>query len=129
MRRVSRGASDDVHRAGPEARVQHLHQHELFGLGDPGCGWRRGDTADGQSLDQQIEKSSPTLGRTAVYTSYVLGREMFADDRKSRLSRLPAYLAVHMVSRGNAPRSKTGSILLATRHPVREIASLSLVPH
>ncbi|ORY22440.1 ubiquitin C-terminal hydrolase [Naematelia encephala] len=37
------------------------------------------------SLDQQIEKTSPTLGRTATYS------------QKSRLSRLPQILAVHMV--------------------------------
>ncbi|KAH9943858.1 cysteine proteinase [Amylocystis lapponica] len=37
------------------------------------------------ALDGKIEKNSPTLGRTAVYSS------------KSRLSRLPAYLTVHMM--------------------------------
>ncbi|EFI26871.1 ubiquitin carboxyl-terminal hydrolase 6 [Coprinopsis cinerea okayama7 len=37
------------------------------------------------SLDQKIEKNSPSLGRQAVYT------------QKSRLSRLPTYLTVHMV--------------------------------
>lgn len=37
------------------------------------------------SLDQQIEKTSPNLGRIATY------------QRQSRLSRLPAYLVVHMV--------------------------------
>lgn len=38
-----------------------------------------------QSLDQKIEKDSPSLGRSAVYT------------QTSRLARLPSYLAVHMV--------------------------------
>ncbi|KXN85247.1 Ubiquitin carboxyl-terminal hydrolase 6 [Leucoagaricus sp. SymC.cos] len=37
------------------------------------------------SLDQKIEKNSPSLGRQAVYS------------QKSRLSRLPSYLSVHMV--------------------------------
>ncbi|KZT50946.1 cysteine proteinase [Calocera cornea HHB12733] len=37
------------------------------------------------SLDQKITKNSPTLGREAVYTE------------KSRVSRLPEYLTVHMV--------------------------------
>ncbi|EIM84385.1 cysteine proteinase [Stereum hirsutum FP-91666 SS1] len=37
------------------------------------------------ALDQKIEKRSPTLNREAVYS------------QKSRLARLPAYLAVHMV--------------------------------
>ncbi|GBE86944.1 Ubiquitin carboxyl-terminal hydrolase 6 [Sparassis crispa] len=37
------------------------------------------------ALDGKIEKTSPSLGREAVYSS------------KSRLSRLPAYLTVHMV--------------------------------
>ncbi|RDX47629.1 cysteine proteinase [Lentinus brumalis] len=38
-----------------------------------------------EALDGKIEKQSPTLGREAVYTS------------TQRLSRLPAYLTVHMV--------------------------------
>ena len=38
-----------------------------------------------QSLETQVEKYSPTLGRNALYT------------QKSRLTRLPGYLAVHMV--------------------------------
>jgi ubiquitin carboxyl-terminal hydrolase 14 len=38
-----------------------------------------------QSLDQKVDKTSPSLGRSAVYT------------QTSRLSRLPAYLTVHMV--------------------------------
>lgn len=38
-----------------------------------------------QSLDSQVEKYSPTLGRNASYT------------QKSRLTRLPGYLTVHMV--------------------------------
>lgn len=38
-----------------------------------------------QSLDSKIEKTSPTLGREATYSS------------TSRLSRLPSYLTVHMV--------------------------------
>ncbi|EIN05233.1 cysteine proteinase [Punctularia strigosozonata HHB-11173 SS5] len=37
------------------------------------------------ALDQKIEKRSPSLGREAVY------------NQKSRLQRLPTYLAVHMV--------------------------------
>lgn len=37
------------------------------------------------SLDQKIEKTSPSLGRSAVYT------------QKSRLSRLPGVLTVHLV--------------------------------
>ncbi|RDB23339.1 Ubiquitin carboxyl-terminal hydrolase 6 [Hypsizygus marmoreus] len=37
------------------------------------------------SLDQKVEKRSPSLGREAVYT------------QKSRLTRLPGYLVVHMV--------------------------------
>ncbi|KAG5641931.1 hypothetical protein DXG03_003957 [Asterophora parasitica] len=37
------------------------------------------------SLDQKVEKRSPTLGREAIYT------------QKSRLTRLPGYLVVHMV--------------------------------
>ncbi|KAF5376058.1 hypothetical protein D9615_007696 [Tricholomella constricta] len=37
------------------------------------------------SLDQKVEKRSPTLGREAVYS------------QKSRLTRLPGYLVVHMV--------------------------------
>ena len=37
------------------------------------------------SLDQKIEKFSPTLNRQAVYT------------QKSRLSRIPTNLTVHMV--------------------------------
>ncbi|PCH43146.1 cysteine proteinase [Wolfiporia cocos MD-104 SS10] len=37
------------------------------------------------ALDQKIEKTSPTLGRDATYSA------------SSRLSRLPTYLAVHMV--------------------------------
>lgn len=37
------------------------------------------------SFDQKIEKNSPSLGRTAVYT------------QKSRLSRLPTNLTIHMV--------------------------------
>lgn len=37
------------------------------------------------SLDQKLEKNSPSLGRSAVYT------------QKSRLSRLPWYLSIHMV--------------------------------
>jgi ubiquitin carboxyl-terminal hydrolase 14 len=38
-----------------------------------------------QSLDQKVDKLSPSLGREAVYTQH------------SRLTRLPAYLTVHMV--------------------------------
>ncbi|GLB44135.1 putative peptidase C19 family protein [Lyophyllum shimeji] len=38
-----------------------------------------------KSLDQKVEKRSPTLGRDAVYT------------QKSRMTRLPGYLMVHMV--------------------------------
>ncbi|KAG8838308.1 deubiquitinating enzyme [Serendipita sp. 400] len=38
-----------------------------------------------ESLDQKIEKHSPTLGRTATYS------------QKSRISRLPSNLIVHMV--------------------------------
>ena len=38
-----------------------------------------------QSLDQKVEKTSPTLGRQAVYS------------QKSRITRLPGYLVVHMV--------------------------------
>lgn len=38
-----------------------------------------------QSLDQQIEKNSPSLRRSAVYSE------------QSRLSRLPAYLTVQLV--------------------------------
>ncbi|EGO03001.1 hypothetical protein SERLA73DRAFT_176488 [Serpula lacrymans var. lacrymans S7.3] len=37
------------------------------------------------ALDQKVEKNSPSLGREAVYS------------QKSRLSRLPSYLTVHMV--------------------------------
>ncbi|KAA1474156.1 cysteine proteinase [Dentipellis sp. KUC8613] len=37
------------------------------------------------ALDQKVEKQSPSLGRQAVYT------------QRSRLERLPQYLAVHMV--------------------------------
>ncbi|KAF8064043.1 hypothetical protein FPV67DRAFT_199304 [Lyophyllum atratum] len=37
------------------------------------------------SLDQKVEKRSPTLGREAVYT------------QKSRMTRMPGYLLVHMV--------------------------------
>ncbi|TFK48273.1 cysteine proteinase [Heliocybe sulcata] len=37
------------------------------------------------ALTQEVEKTSPTLGRSAVYT------------QTSRVSRLPAYLTVHMV--------------------------------
>jgi ubiquitin carboxyl-terminal hydrolase 14 len=37
------------------------------------------------SLDQKVEKTSPSLGREAVYS------------QKSRLTRLPTYLTVHMV--------------------------------
>ncbi|KAG5653925.1 hypothetical protein H0H81_009282 [Sphagnurus paluster] len=37
------------------------------------------------SLDQKVEKRSPTLGREALYT------------QKSRMTRLPGYLVVHMV--------------------------------
>ncbi|KAG6866310.1 hypothetical protein C0991_005777 [Blastosporella zonata] len=37
------------------------------------------------SLDQKVEKRSPTLGREAVYSE------------KSRMTRLPGYLVVHMV--------------------------------
>ncbi|KAF9450746.1 cysteine proteinase [Macrolepiota fuliginosa MF-IS2] len=37
------------------------------------------------SLDQKLEKNSPSLGRQAVYS------------QKSRMSRLPSYLMVHMV--------------------------------
>lgn len=38
-----------------------------------------------QTLDQKIEKDSPSLGRSAVYS------------QKSRISRLPSTLLVHMV--------------------------------
>ncbi|KAG5338160.1 hypothetical protein C0989_008146, partial [Termitomyces sp. Mn162] len=38
-----------------------------------------------QSLDQKVEKRSPSLGRDAVYS------------QKSRLTRLPGYLVIHMV--------------------------------
>jgi ubiquitin carboxyl-terminal hydrolase 14 len=38
-----------------------------------------------KSLDQKIEKNSPSLGRSAIYS------------QKSRLTRLPTYLTVHMV--------------------------------
>ena len=38
-----------------------------------------------QSLDTKVEKNSPTLGRQAIYS------------QKSRLTRLPGYLTVHMV--------------------------------
>jgi hypothetical protein len=38
-----------------------------------------------QALNQTVVKQSPTLGREATYNS------------KSRLSRLPSYLAIHMV--------------------------------
>ncbi|KAF2857610.1 cysteine proteinase [Piedraia hortae CBS 480.64] len=37
------------------------------------------------ALDETLEKESPTLGRTATYT------------RKSRISRLPRYLPVHLI--------------------------------
>ncbi|KAG6812904.1 hypothetical protein H0H92_015456 [Tricholoma furcatifolium] len=37
------------------------------------------------SLDQKVEKRSPTLGRDAIYS------------QKSRITRLPGYLVVHMV--------------------------------
>jgi hypothetical protein len=38
-----------------------------------------------KALDQKLEKRSPSLGREAVYT------------QRSRLTRLPTYLTVHMV--------------------------------
>lgn len=38
-----------------------------------------------QSLDTKVEKNSPSLGRQALYS------------QKSRLSRLPTYLTIHMV--------------------------------
>lgn len=38
-----------------------------------------------QSLDQKVEKNSPSLGRQAIYS------------QKSRMTRLPSYLTVHMV--------------------------------
>jgi len=38
-----------------------------------------------QSLNQQLEKNSPTLNRSAVY------------DETRRIDRLPAYLATHFV--------------------------------
>ena len=38
-----------------------------------------------QSLDQKVEKRSPSLGREAMYS------------QKSRVTRLPGYLVVHMV--------------------------------
>lgn len=38
-----------------------------------------------QSLDTKVEKNSPSLGRQAIYS------------QKSRVSRLPTYLTVHMV--------------------------------
>lgn len=38
-----------------------------------------------QALDQKVEKRSPSLGREAVYS------------QKSRITRLPGYLIVHMV--------------------------------
>lgn len=60
----------------------------------------RDESTDHQSLDQQIEKNSPTLSRMAHYEQYVSTLyNMYTDNRKSRLSRLPEYLAVHMVSR------------------------------
>lgn len=49
-----------------------------------------------QSLDQQLEKNSPSLGRMAQYEQQV-GASNVTYVRKSRLSRLPEYLAVHMV--------------------------------
>jgi ubiquitin carboxyl-terminal hydrolase 14 len=38
-----------------------------------------------QSLDTKVEKNSPSLGRQSIYS------------QKSRLTRLPGYLTVHMV--------------------------------
>ena len=38
-----------------------------------------------KALDQKLDKRSPSLGRDAVYT------------QRSRLTRLPTYLTIHMV--------------------------------
>lgn len=57
-----------------------------------------------QALDQKIEKRSPTLNRDAVYS------------QKSRLARLPAYLAVHMVRFAwRRDISKKAKIMVRTR--------------
>ncbi|CAD6583113.1 MAG: deubiquitinating enzyme [Tremellales sp. Tagirdzhanova-0007] len=65
------------------------------------------DLADMQSLDQEIEKISPSLGRPANYKL------------KSRLSRLPAYLAVHMVGHKSGRTLTPGPLLLETRYPAK----------
>lgn len=55
------------------------------------------------SLNQQVEKTSATLGRNATYSMYncscILsdGSMTDAHRRQSRISRLPEYLVVHMV--------------------------------
>ncbi|KAF9528754.1 hypothetical protein CPB83DRAFT_813265 [Crepidotus variabilis] len=68
-----------------------------------------------QSLDEKITKHSPSLGREAVYT------------QKSRMSRLPTYLTVHMVRfawRGDI--GKKAKIMRKVKFP-EEFDALDLV--
>ncbi|THH28760.1 hypothetical protein EUX98_g5430 [Antrodiella citrinella] len=67
------------------------------------------------ALDGKIEKNSPSLGREAVYTS------------KSRLSRLPSYLTVHMVRFAwRRDISKKAKIMRKVKFPT-EFDALDLV--
>ncbi|KAJ3574855.1 hypothetical protein NP233_g1485 [Leucocoprinus birnbaumii] len=67
------------------------------------------------SLDQKIEKNSPSLGRSAVYS------------QKSRMSRLPSYLTVHMVRFAwRADIGKKAKIMRKVKFPT-EFDALDLV--
>ncbi|KAL4264667.1 Ubiquitin carboxyl-terminal hydrolase [Pleurotus pulmonarius] len=67
------------------------------------------------SLDQNIEKNSPTLGRQAQYT------------QRSRLSRLPSYLTVHLVRFAwRADINKKAKIMRRVKFPT-ELDALELV--
>jgi ubiquitin carboxyl-terminal hydrolase 14 len=72
------------------------------------------------SLDQKIEKHSPTLGRTAVYT------------QKSRLERLPDVLTVHLVRfywrRDTNSKAKIMCVFVSSIDPVLPLARLTRLP-
>jgi len=67
------------------------------------------------SLDQKVEKLSPTLGRQATYT------------QRSRMTRLPTYLTVHMVRFAwRADIQKKAKIMRKVKFPT-ELEALDLV--
>ena len=85
----------------------------------PNCSWSQ-ISFSMQALNQPLIKHSPTLGREATYNS------------RSRLSRLPTYLAIHMVRftwrRDINKKAKimvSAIVILSCRAPTRDYSEES----